>query len=277
MRIIITGGNSGVGKATAAALAAAGHDTLIACRDIGKARRAATGMSGAVDVRELDLSDLASVRSFADSVETVDVLINNAGVLGLPLTRTADGFEAHIGINHLGHFALTCLLADKITDRVICVGSAMYALGRVRLDDLNWHTHEYSMWAAYAQSKLAGMLFVDGLVRRGVRAYIADPGGADTDITRYGTGALGWLRDHRLFPFLLQSAPDAARATLQAVTTEQPSGTYLAPRLILRGRTTVTRPRGKARDAIVAARLWELSAELTGCDWPSRIPNRESH
>jgi NAD(P)-dependent dehydrogenase (short-subunit alcohol dehydrogenase family) len=88
------------------------------------------------------------VPSLADSVETVDVLVNNAGVLGLPLTRTADGFEAHMGTNHLGHFALTCLLGDKITDRVISVGSAMYIFGRIHLDDLNWHTREYSMWAA---------------------------------------------------------------------------------------------------------------------------------
>ena len=267
MRIIVTGGNSGVGKATAAALAAAGHRVVIGCRTIPKAEQAAAEMAGDVEVRHLDLADLASVRRFADSIDAVDVLVNNAGVLGLPLTRTADGFETHMGTNHLGHFALTCLLGGKITDRVISVGSATYVFGRIDLDDLNWHTRDYSTWAAYAQSKLAIMLFVRELARRGVRAYVADPGGADTDITRYSTGLVGWLRDHRTLPFLTQSAPDAARASIQTVTTELPSGTYLAPRFILRGKPKTTKPRKKAREHAMARRLWDLSAELTGCDW----------
>jgi NAD(P)-dependent dehydrogenase (short-subunit alcohol dehydrogenase family) len=102
MRIIITGGNSGVGKATAAAMAAAGHEVVIACRSVSKGRDAVKTMSGDVKVAELDLADLASVRKFAETVDWTDVLVNNAGVLGLPLTRTADGFEAHMGTNHLG-------------------------------------------------------------------------------------------------------------------------------------------------------------------------------
>ena len=132
MRVIVTGGNSGVGKATATALAAAGHRVLIACRDVEKAEQAAAEMTGDVDVSPLDLADLASVRAFADSVEAVDVLVNNAGVMGVPLTRTADGFEAHMGINHLGHFALTCLLSDRITDRVVSVASATASTGTPR-------------------------------------------------------------------------------------------------------------------------------------------------
>ncbi|MDT5159926.1 MAG: hypothetical protein QOC90_236, partial [Mycobacterium sp.] len=130
MRIIVTGGSSGVGLATAAAAAESGHRVVIACRNVEKAERAAASMPG-VEVAQLDLTDLASVRSFADSVETVDVLVNNAGVMGLPMTRTVDGFEAHMGTNHLGHFALTCLLGDKINDRVISVASAMYHVARI--------------------------------------------------------------------------------------------------------------------------------------------------
>ncbi len=268
MRIIVTGGNSGVGKATAAALAAAGHRVVIGCRTIPKAEQAAAEMAGDVEVGHLDLADLTSVRAFADTVDAVDVLVNNAGVAGLPLTRTADGFEAHMGTNHLGHFALTCLLGDKITDRVISVGSATYVFGRLDLDDLNWHTRDYSWWAAYAHSKLAIMLFVHELARRGVRAYACDPGVAETGITRYSTGVVGWLRDHRPLPLLAQkSVPDAARASIQAVTTDLPSGTYLAPRLKVRGEPKVTKPRKKARDPAMARRLWERSAELTGCDW----------
>jgi NAD(P)-dependent dehydrogenase (short-subunit alcohol dehydrogenase family) len=148
-------------------------------------------------VCHLDLAELPSVRKFADSVKSVDVLVNNAGVLGLPLTRTTDGFEAHMGINYLGHFALTCLLGDKIKDRAVSVSSVAYVFGRIHLDDLNWHTREYSMWAAYAESKLAIMLFVNELARRGIRAYACDPGGADTNIARYSTGVLRWSAEHR--------------------------------------------------------------------------------
>jgi len=268
VRIIVTGGNSGVGKATATALADAGHSVVIACRTIGKGEQAAAAMGGDVHVAYLDLADLTSVRKFADSVDGVDVLINNAGVLGLPLTRTADGFEAHMGTNYLGHFALTCLLADRIEDRVISVVSSAYALSRLHIDDLNWHSRKYSRWAAYAESKLALMLFCDELPRRGVRTYMTDPGATDTDITRDTTGVLPWIREHTFRRFPAHSAETGARSTIQAVTTDLPSGSYLAPRFGQWGKPKVTRRRKKARDPVMARRLWELSAELTGCDWP---------
>jgi NAD(P)-dependent dehydrogenase (short-subunit alcohol dehydrogenase family) len=266
MRIIVTGGNSGVGRATAAALAAAGHSVVIACRTIAKAHRAAAEMAGDVEVGHLDLADLASVRSFADSVETVDVLVNNAGVMGLPLTCTVDGFEAHMGTNHLGHFALTCLLGDKIKGRVISVASAMYALGRIHLDDLNWHTRKYSALRAYEESKLANLLFVHELARRGVQAYATDPGATDTDIVKRSTGLLHWL-DERSPRFFLHTPQQGARASIQAVTTDLPSGTYLAPRFNQWGKPKVTKLRKKARDPVTARVLWELSVELTGSDW----------
>lgn len=270
MKIIVTGGNSGVGKATAAALSAAGHSVLIACRTVEKGERAAAEMTGDVAVSHLDLADLSSVRRFADSVQSVDVLINNAGVLGLPSTRTVDGFEAHMGTNHLGHFALTCLLADRITERVISVSSAMYALGHLDLGDLNWHSRRYWKWAAYTQSKLANMLFIDELTRRGMRAYLSDPGCADTDITRDSTGILGWLGRHKPKDrtlFYMQTPEEGARASIEAVDTDLPSGSYLAPRFNQWGAPTCTVPRPKARDPYVASRLWKLSTELTGCDW----------
>ena len=267
MRIIVTGGNSGVGKETAAALAATGHSIVIACRTVPKAERAAATMAGDVAVAHLDLADLASVRKFADSVDGVDVLINNAGVLGLPLTRTADGFEAHMGTNYLGHFALTCLLADRIKDRVISVVSSAYALSRLHIDDLNWHTRKYSKWAAYGESKLAIMLFTNELARRGIRAYAADPGGADTNIVRYSKGYLGWSSRQNWLRNFPQSAEAAARSSILAVTTDLPSGTHLAPRFMQFGKPRVTKVRRRARDPVTARRLWELSAELTGCDW----------
>jgi NAD(P)-dependent dehydrogenase (short-subunit alcohol dehydrogenase family) len=268
VRTIITGGNSGIGKETATALAAAGHSVVIAARDIAKSERAAAEITGDVEVAHLDLADLTSVRKFADSVDDVDVLVNNAGVLGLPLTRTADGFEMHMGTNHLGHFALTCLLGDRITDRVVSVTSMNHLFSRMHLEDLNWRTRPYSKWAAYGQSKLAVMLFVDELARRGVRAIAVDPGGADTNIGRYSTGFLAWSSKQALLKDFPQSARTAARSSIIAATSDLPPGTYLAPVFKQFGRPRVTKPRKKARDPDTAAQLWRLSAELTECDWP---------
>lgn len=277
MRIIVTGGSSGVGKATAAALAGAGHDVLIACRTLPKAQQAAAEIGGNVEVRHLDLADLESVRRFAGSVDEVDVLINNAGVFGLPLTRTMDGFEAHMGTNHLGHFALTTLLGHRITNRVIVVGSALHRFVRLRLDDLNWQARPYSRWAAYSQSKLAEMLFAQELARRGVRAYITDPGAVQTDITRDSGGltqrAGEYFADKRA-PWL-QTAEQGARASVEAVLTELPSGTYLAPRFNQWGQPRVTARRAKVRDPEVARRLWEMSSALTGCHWDGLLIDKE--
>jgi NAD(P)-dependent dehydrogenase (short-subunit alcohol dehydrogenase family) len=268
VRIIVTGGNSGVGKETATALAAAGHSVLIAARDVAKSERAAADMAGEVEVAHLDLADLTSVRKFADSVETVDVLVNNAGVLGLPLTRTADGFETHMGTNYLGHFALTCLLGDRISDRVVSVTSMNHMFSRIHLDDLNWHARPYSKWAAYGESKLAVMLFTDELARRGVRAIVVDPGGADTNIVRYSTGFLRWSAGLSLLRDFPQSAKSAARSSIIGATSDLPPATYLAPVFKQFGKPRVTRRLKKACDQETATRLWKLSAELTECDWP---------
>lgn len=268
MRIVVTGGNSGVGKATAGALAAAGHSVLIACRTIPKAQRAAAEMAGDVEIQHLDLADLNSVRRFADSLDFVDVLVNNAGVMGQALPRTAEGFEAHMGINYLGHFALTCLLGSKIRNRVISVGSATHVFGHIRLDDLNRHSRKAPMFPAYADSKLAVMLFIHVLARRGIRAYVADPGGAESDITRGATGLWRLWVNFNPTPFLAQTPDLAARSTIQAVNTDEPSGTYIAPRIaMLAGTPKATKIVRRARDPITAEHLWDLSAELTGCDW----------
>jgi NAD(P)-dependent dehydrogenase (short-subunit alcohol dehydrogenase family) len=270
MRVIVTGANSGVGRATATALAGEGHEVIIACRTLRKGLEAAAAIKADVDVRHLDLADLASVRSFADSIDSVDVLVNNAGVLGLPLTRTKDGFEAHMGTNHLGHFALTCLLGDRVRDRVVVVASSNYATARLHLDDLNWNRRRYHPWAAYGESKLANLLFVRELVRRGRTAYAADPGMVASDITRDGSPLLQWLGT-ALSPHIAQRPADGARSSLQAIRTDLPHGTYIAPRGVAHqwGKPKPTKLRPKATDSESARRLWELSAELTGCDWPS--------
>jgi NAD(P)-dependent dehydrogenase (short-subunit alcohol dehydrogenase family) len=268
VRIIVTGGNSGVGQATASAMAAAGHQVVIACRTLSKGRAAAAAMSGDVEVRELDLADLTSVRKFADTVDSVDVLVNNAGVLGLPLTRTADGFEAHIGTNHLGHFALTCLLGDRIRDRVVSVASTNYNTATIHYDDLNYRRRKYNPWAAYGESKLANLLMVRQLVARGKTAYASDPGMTNTAITRDGSGAVQWA-GRVLSPHIAQSPEDGARSTIQAITTTLPNGTYLSPRGLMHqwGKPKPTKLKDKAIDPESARRLWDMSAELTGCEW----------
>lgn len=269
MKIIITGANSGVGRATAAQLSAAGHDVTIACRNTVKGKEAATEMTGHVEVRKLDLADLSSVNSFCETVDEFDVLVNNAGVFALPLTRTADGFEAHMGTNHLGHFALTCQLAERIRERVVVVTSGTSAVTGLRTDDLNWHTRRYNKWAAYAQSKLANALFAQELVRRGLKAIAVDPGFVDSGITKGMDGSLGWIYD--VFSNKIAQTPEqGARTTVRAVTEDLPAGTYLAPGgfLHLWGDPKVVVPHKKVTDRAAAAQLWQISAELTGCNWP---------
>src|ERR1700734_1551832 len=164
--VIVTGANSGLGAVTARQLARVGAQVILAVRNTGKGEAAARDMTGDVEVRQLDLQDLASVRQFADGVDSVDVLVNNAGIMAVPHAVTVDGFESQIGTNHLGHFALTNLLLPKVTERVVTVSSLMHFMGYISLRDLNWTARPYSAWLAYGQSKLANLLFTSELQRR---------------------------------------------------------------------------------------------------------------
>src|ERR1700724_1042897 len=164
---IVTGANSGIGRAGARALAAAGARVVLAVRDLDKGRAAAAAMPGETDVRRLDLASLASVRECAAGWEGgIDLLINNAGVMVPPLTRTAEGFELQFGNNHLGHFALTNLLLEHITGRVVNVSSTGHRMGTIDFEDLNWERKPYKAWRAYGESKLANLLFTAELQRR---------------------------------------------------------------------------------------------------------------
>ena len=199
--VIVTGANSGIGRAAAAALAGAGARVVLAVRDTGKGATAAGAMSGQTEVRELDLASLASIHRFAESWDgEIDILINNAGVMIPPLSRTADGFELQFGTNHLGHFALTNLLLERITGRVVTVSSGVHRIGRIDFDDLNWERKPYKANAAYGQSKLANLLFTSELQRRlraagsPILATAAHPGYAATNLQgKSGSGLLNAL------------------------------------------------------------------------------------
>jgi NAD(P)-dependent dehydrogenase (short-subunit alcohol dehydrogenase family) len=145
---VVTGASSGLGAVIAGDLARAGARVVMACRDGAKGARVASGLGLNVEVRHLDLADLASVRAFAADLDEIDVLINNAGIMATSRRATADGFELQIGTNHLGHFALTCLLADRVADRVVTMSSQMHRAGRVDVSDLNWERRRYRRWGA---------------------------------------------------------------------------------------------------------------------------------
>jgi NAD(P)-dependent dehydrogenase (short-subunit alcohol dehydrogenase family) len=192
--IVVTGANSGLGLAAARALVAHGADVVLACRNTDKGEQAAAeisrdGVPGTATVEQLDLADLTSVREFADRLDgPVAVLINNAGLMAIPEQRTAEGFEMQFGTNVLGHFALTALLLDRITDRVVHLSSLAHRLGRIRLDDLNWERRRYQRWLAYGQSKLADLMIAYELEHRFVaagsplRSLAAHPGYSATNL-----------------------------------------------------------------------------------------------
>jgi NAD(P)-dependent dehydrogenase (short-subunit alcohol dehydrogenase family) len=270
---VVTGATSGLGLVTARELARAGARVVLAVRDTAKGERAASAIPGSVEVRRLDLADLASVRAFAGAWdERLDVLVNNAGVMAVPERRTKDGFELQIGTNHLGHFALTNLLLPSIADRVVTVSSTAHWFGRIGLDDLNWERRRYSRWRAYGQSKLANLLFTLELQRRlaeagsPVRAYAAHPGYANTNLQGHTSSAL----QHGLMAvtnrFFAQSAEMGALPTLFAATQDLPGASFVGPGGFQeqRGYPALARRTARALDAETARRLWELSERLTG-------------
>ncbi|MFC7494225.1 MULTISPECIES: oxidoreductase [unclassified Nocardioides] len=279
-RFVVTGASGGLGLETARVLAAHGAEVVLAVRDLGKGRRVAATLTGAVDVRRLDVADLTSVRAFAADVGPVDVLINNAGVLAVPYARTVDGFETHLATNHLGHYALTNLLLPRLRDRVVVTSSHTHRGARLDLDDLNWERRPYRAYAAYAESKLANLLFLAELQRRltaagsTLRAVGTHPGSTATSITGNTGNALytwvgGW--GHRLAGMPVAKG---ALTTLYAATMDVPGNTYIGPDGLreMRGLPTAV---GRSRDALdpgLARGLWERSEELTGVGFPLSPP-----
>ena len=165
--VIVTGANSGIGRAAAKALAAKGARVVLAVRNTDKGHAAAAQMTGTTEVRRLDLASLDSISEFAAGWDgEIDLLINNAGIMIPPKSLTADGFELQFGTNHLGHFALTNLLLGHVTGRVVTVSSSAHRFGAIDFDDLQWERRPYKAWRAYGQSKLANLLFTAELQRK---------------------------------------------------------------------------------------------------------------
>lgn len=275
--VIVTGANSGIGRAAAHSLAGAGAHVVLAVRDAGKGRAAAVTMPGVTEVRELDLASLESVRAFASGWDGgIDLLINNAGVMVPPLTRTADGFELQFGTNHLGHFALTNLLLPRVAGRVVTVSSTVHKIGRIDFGDLNWERKPYRAWRAYGQSKLANLLFTAELQRRltaagsSVLATAAHPGYASTNLQFHSQRrslAVLFKISNRLFA---QDENGGALPALYAAVADVPGDSFAGPGGLMeqRGAPKLVGRSAAARDADVARRLWEVSEQLTGAHFP---------
>jgi NAD(P)-dependent dehydrogenase (short-subunit alcohol dehydrogenase family) len=274
---VVTGANSGIGLVTARELARAGADVVLAVRDVGRGKQAASSLQGSCEVRQLDLADLSSVRRFADEWDDdLDVLVNNAGVMAIPQQRSADGYEMQLATNHLGHFALTNLLLPHVRDRVVIVASGAHRMGSIHLDDLNWERHGYSRWRAYGQSKLANLLFMSELQRRiddagsSVRVLAAHPGYAATNLQHRTENVVQNALMAIGNRVMAQSEEMGALPTLFAATQDLPGDTYVGPDSLgeQRGHPKVVGRSGAARDMETAARLWERSEELTGVAFP---------
>jgi NAD(P)-dependent dehydrogenase (short-subunit alcohol dehydrogenase family) len=275
--VVITGATSGIGFAAAKVLTDRGARVVLAVRDQAKGADAVRRLGGLAEVRPLDLADLSSVRAFADGWDgPIDLLINNAGVMAVPLGRTAEGFELQLGTNHLGPFALTNLLLPQVTDRVVCVSSNAHRMGHIDLADLNWERRPYKQWPAYGQSKLANLLFVLELERRltaagsDVRALAAHPGFARTNLQGHSGNAWADRATMVVTKVVGQSAVQGAWPTLFAATQDLPGGSYVGPGGFAeaRGLPQLVGRSPEASDPELAKRLWTASEDLTGITFP---------
>lgn len=285
---VITGANSGLGFEAASALAAKGATVILACRDTGKAKDAVSRIGASVpdavtEIVPLDLASLASVREAAAEIGSqharLDLLINNGGVMWPPRSTTEDGFELQIGTNHLGHFAFTGLLLDRLLvvpgSRIVTLSSLAHRAGRVKFDDLQ-SERRYNRVAAYGQSKLANLLFAFELQRRLADAgaqtisLAAHPGYSRTNLTRHmspGIQAAARVVD----PLISQNSAMGALPVLRAATDPAArGGEFYGPRGLgqVTGYPKLVTPSRSTRDAETQRRLWAESEHLTGVTFP---------
>ncbi len=275
--VIVTGANSGIGRAAAKALVANGAHVVLAVRNTDKGHAAAAQMAGTTEVRRLDLASLDSISEFAAGWDgEIDLLINNAGIMIPPKSLSADGFELQFGTNHLGHFALTNLLLGHVTGRVVTVSSSAHRFGAIDFDDLQWERRPYKAWRAYGQSKLANLLFTAELQRKligvgsSIRATAAHPGYAATNLQFHsGNRAMDAFNAvaNRL---LAQDEDGGALPTLYAAVADVPGNSFAGPAGFMewRGGANLAKRTAAAEDMDVARRLWEVSEQLTGVRFP---------
>lgn len=293
--VIVTGGYSGLGLESTRALAEVGAHVIVPARRPDAAAEALAQIQGGVEVEELDLSDLASVRAFAARVlasgRPIDVLINNAGIMACPETRVGDDWEAQFATNHLGHFVLTCELWPALVDaggaRVVSLSSTGHKLSDIRWQDPMWRSEPYDKWRAYGQSKTANSLFAVHLDALGapasVRAFAVHPGGIMTPLQRHMKReemvALGWMDDRGNVREGFKTPEQGAATSVWAATAaglEGMGGVYCED-CDIAAPTDRESPLGRfmgvdahAVDHDSAHRLWDMSAEITGTDLPSR-------
>ena len=293
-RAVVTGASGGLGEETARALAAHGAAVTIAARDAAKAEAAAERIragvpAAALEVRALDLADLASVRAFAEGFradhDALDLLINNAGVMACPLQRTEQGWELQFATNHIGHFLLTCLLVPALraapAARIVNLSSTGHQLSGVDIDDPFFEHRPYDKWVAYGQSKSANVLFSVALEKRlaasGVHAYAVHPGGIETDLGRHleesDVAALlsrAGVTDPEQFRAGFKTVPQGAATSCWAATAAELAdrgGIYLEDCSIAApfdGATFGVGIAPHATDAETAERLWARSEEWVG-------------
>lgn len=285
---VVTGANSGIGYEVTRAFAQKGAHVVMACRNLKKADTAATHIlnevpDASLEIMRIDLSDLSSVKDFADEFserhQLLHILCNNAGIMFAPYIKTADGFELHLGINHLGHFALTGLLLNRLLAtekaRIVTMSSFGHRLGDMGFDDLNWEK-SYSRISAYCRSKLANLLFTYELQRRleAVKSMVisvaSHPGWTATNLQSTGLQMGGGILLRFVFkignPLFAQSAAMGALPMLYAATAEVAGGDYIGPGGWLEwgGYPKKVRSSEKSYDKKMAQTLWEISEEMTG-------------
>ncbi|XP_066550910.1 retinol dehydrogenase 12 isoform X2 [Amia ocellicauda] len=272
--VVITGANTGIGKETARDLASRGARVVIACRDVARGEataaeiRSETGNQQVV-VKDLDLANTRSIKSFVEGFlkdeKQLHILINNAGVMMCPYSKTADGFEMQFGVNHLGHFLLTHLLMERLKQsapsRIIIVSSLAHNMGRIKFDDLQ-SERSYDSGLAYCQSKLANVMFTRELAKRlqGVTVNSVHPGSVRSELVRHSTMmALVF----RLFSFFIKTPREGAQTSVYCAVAEElesVTGKHFSdcsPAFVA--------PQGRNEE--VAKRLWDVSCDLLGIQW----------
>ena len=288
--VIVTGANTGLGFETALALAQKEAKVIMACRNLSKANIAKEQIQKKVpnadlEIMQIDLGDLQSVQTFAknykEKYNTLDILINNAGVLASSYATTKDGFELQLGANYLAHFLLTGLLIELLLktphSRVVTLGSAVHKSGKINFDDLQ-SEKEFDPMTAYSQSKLANLMFSFELKRRlekaGAKypiATAAHPGVAMTQLSRGMPRWIYYLTKYTIAPFLSNSPARGAKSTIWAAIGEAKSGDYFGPQGFreFKGDPGLVQASDLAKDETIAKQLWKVSEELVGIEFLS--------